>query len=124
MPATTARIGFITQEFRAVTAGPDASVVTRHGDQARDVTEPIETFFNSEAHAQLLANERLALLSRDAVRLRHQLTDGEAVFGLDYSQAAPTAHVIDPDRSIDGDAIVVEISADTQSGRGFLTTWG
>jgi hypothetical protein len=31
MPATASRIGFITQEFRTVTSGPDTSVDAKYG---------------------------------------------------------------------------------------------
>ena len=61
MPATPARIGFITQEFRLAVA-QDLSVKTRHGNQARKTEEPMPTFFDSADDAQVVAAARQALL--------------------------------------------------------------
>ena len=57
MPATSARIGFIQQEFRKVTV-TSSNPQTRYGAMARETADPVETFFDSEADALTVATAR------------------------------------------------------------------
>ena len=70
MPATASRIGFITQEFRTVTAGPDSTVDAKYGKLARKTDAPLETYFDDVADAQAICNALAALLSADRRRLQ------------------------------------------------------
>jgi len=127
MPATPARIAFVTQQYRKAIAGPDAGVESAYGDLARDTSpdDPIETFFDSLGDAQAMANERLALMKEDRGRfqcaLAKSLTFG---FGLDYSQACPSGTVIEPERGIGRPAIVAEIRLGLADERVSLLMWG
>lgn len=117
MTATPARIGFIQNQFRRVIA-ETPSARDRHGDLARDSADPIETFFDSPADAQAMANERQTILS--AERRRFQLT----VAGLDEAMAVdylggliPLATYIDAERAADMTAMVAEIGFDFSAQR-------
>jgi hypothetical protein len=127
MPATNARIAFITQPYRLALTAIDATVEGAYGDLAREtlVGEPIETFFDSEDDAQAMADERLALLKEERARFQVALPDALS-FGLslDYSQATPTATVIDPDRNVNRPALVTDINFDFRRGGVSLGLWG
>lgn len=124
MPATASRIGFITQGVRNAAAGPDASVVSKYGDLARDTDDPLECFFDSVADATVVAQQRLALLSADRRRLVSEISGAETGQGLSFNQVTPTAHVIDTEKAADLSAAVVEIGIDYATGKTILTTWG
>ncbi len=124
MPATPSRIGFITSEFRIVTAGPNASVQALYGDTARDTVEPLESFFDDPADAQIMADERLALLEvkRSLVPVAIDGTDLAAA--LDRSASLPTVRVIDDEQGRNSVALIVGITIDYNTGRSTLETWG
>lgn len=124
MPATASRIGFITQEVRNATAGPDASVVTKYGDLARDTDEPLECFFDSVDDATIVAQERLTLLSADRRRLVSEISGAETAQGLTFNQVTPTARVIDAEKAADLSAAIVEIGIDYETSKSILTVWG
>lgn len=127
MPATPARIGFITQPYRKAISGPDSTVEAAYGDLARetDVNAPIETFFDSMADVQAMSDERLDLLSQERGRFQSSLPDGlKFVLGLDYSQVTPTGDVIDPERNTDRPALVTDIGLDLRRGAASLNQWG
>ena len=127
MPATNARIAFITQPYRLALTAIDATVEGAYGDLAREtlVGEPIETFFDSEDDAQALAVVRLGLVNEERARFQVALPDALS-FGvsLDYSQATPTATVIDPDRNVNRPALVTDINFDFRRGGVSLGLWG
>lgn len=127
MPATAARIGFITKEYRLVTAGPDAGVESAFGTLARKTIadEPVESFFLDNDDTQAMADERLALLSKNMRRFPTTLSGAaDFAFGLDYSQTIPVANVIDPRTSIDVLAAIVSIRVDLAKGAVQMTAWG
>lgn len=125
MPATAARIGFITQEFRNVAAS-DAAVKTLYGELARDTGEdPVETFFDSTADAQAMADERLVLLKADRRRFRMEAKGVQSFTGtLDFSQVTPAATVIDDERAANHSAAIVEVSVDLGGDKTTFVTWG
>lgn len=124
MPATPSRIGFITQEFRTATAGPDSGVATLYGNAARDTTEPLETFFDDIADAQAMADERLTLLSAKRSLVTVSLDSIAAVAGLDRAAALPTVRVIDDEQNRNSLALIVGLSIDMNTQRATLETWG
>jgi len=124
MPATPSRIGFITQEFRAVTAGPNASVQALYGDTARDTVEPLESFFDDPADAQIMANERLALLEVKRSLVPVAIDGTELAAALDRSASLPTVRVIDDEQGRNSAALIVGIVIDYNTGRSTLETWG
>jgi hypothetical protein len=124
MPATPARIGYITSDFRRVIAGPDPDTVARYGDAARDTDEPIVTFFDFEADAQIIANERLALLSPSRRMFDLKIAGASHGQALSFATVLPTARVIDEQRGYDRDALVVGIKIDLGRDTTDLTTWG
>lgn len=124
MPASPSRIGFITEQYRRVTAGPSSTVQLRYGDLARDNSEPVETFFDSISDAQAMANERLTLLSADR-RILTSLVVGEATgMALAHQPTLATATVIDDDRSYSRDCLIVGVTIDFASDRTEIVTWG
>lgn len=127
MPATPARIGFITQPYRKALTDVDATVEAAYGDLARETKadDPIETQFDSMDDVQAMADERLALISPERGRYQATLPGGlDFAFGLDISQATPTGTVIDPDRDTDRPALVADITFDLRRDAANITLWG
>lgn len=124
MPATPARIGLIINEFRRAIAGPDGSVAAKYGTLARDTDEPIETFFDTVADAQAMADERLALLSADRRLLEHDISGADQLRAIAVQPVIPTAAVIDDERGYDADALVVGMTIDLDADTASATTWG
>jgi hypothetical protein len=124
MPATPSRIGFITSEVRAVTAGPNTTIETLYGDTARDNVEPLETFFDDTADAQIMANERLALLEVKRSLVSVLIDDTELAAGLDRTSSLPTVRVIDDEQGRNSPALIVGVTIDYNTVRTTLETWG
>lgn len=124
MPATAARIGFITSDFRAAIAGPNTAIETLYGDAARDNEKPLETFFDDVADAQAMADERLALLEAKRSLVTVTIDDADLAAALDRSAGLPTVRVIDDEQGRNGLALIVGISIDYNAGRATLDTWG
>jgi hypothetical protein len=124
MPATPSRIGFITQAFRVVTAGPNTTVETLYGNAARDTLEPLETFFDDPADAQTMADERLTLLSARRTLVTATLEGISPADTLDRGTVLPTVRVIDDEQNRNSLALIVGISIDLNADRSTLETWG
>lgn len=124
MVATVAQIGFITQEFRSVKNGPDATVVTKYGDAARRNTEPVETFFESGADAQSICDERKNLLSADRRRFLQSITGEATGLALAYTSGSPSATVIDDERLANMSVLISEITIDFGAERTNIESWG
>lgn len=127
MPATPARIGFITQPYRKALTDVDATVEAAYGDLARETKadDPIETQFDSMDDVQAMADERLALLSPERARFQATLPNGlDFAFGLDITQETPTGTVIDPDRDTDRPALVADVTFDLRRDAATITLWG
>lgn len=125
MPATPARIAFVINQYRLATAGPDAGVVAKYGTTARDTPDPIETFFVATGDAQIMADERLALLSADRRRATIVASGIRALpAALAVAPLMPVAHVTDTQRAIDRDAAVVELGLDFERDQTTFGVWG
>ena len=124
MTVTAARAEFIKVGYRTVESGPNATVVSKYGDTARKTTEPIGTFFEAATDAQAMCTERMGLLSGDRRKFVHDVSGEYVGIGLDYTQTAPQATVIDDRRAADHPAICVEIIVDFQKQITSLDTWG
>jgi hypothetical protein len=101
MPATAARIGFVTQEWRRSVAS-DPAVKTLYGEAARDTAgkdgEPVETFFDEPADALTMATQRLSLLKANRRRFKQDVNEVlEFTGSLDFSQVTPAVRVVDTD---------------------------
>jgi len=124
MPATPARITFIINPFRRATA-ENPEVKAQFGSQARKSDDPVETFFDSVADAQVMADERQALLSE--VRRRFTVRTGtiEEVAALDYTGGAlPLVQYIDTECAIDRSMIVGELIYDYAAQSAAMNVWG
>jgi hypothetical protein len=124
MPATPSRIGFITQAFRVVTAGPDTAVAALYGSAARDTAEPLESFFDDPADAQAMVDERLTLLSERRTLVTASLNGIEPAASLDRSASLPTVRVIDDEQDRNSPALIVGVTIDLNTDRTTLETWG
>lgn len=123
MAASPARIGFIQQQFRhAVAESPLTK--ERHGSLARESDDPVETFFDSEADAQIVADARQALLSVERRRFRLTATDLSEVLDLEYALAVPRAQYVDAERDADRPVLLSEIVFDFSRQSATLTIWG
>lgn len=123
MPATAARIGFITQQFRRVVS-TTAQALTRHGNLARQSEDPVETYFDSEADAQAIADQRQALLSVDRRRFQTRVVGLDEVMALDTTGAVPTARYTDSERGVDGLGLVTDIAVDLDKQQASVGFWG
>lgn len=124
MPATPARIGFITQPYRVATAGPDEAVKQKYGSLARDTTEPLPTFFDSISDTQTICDERHTLLKADRRRFQQAVNGEDFGLSLDYEQVTPTVTVIDDERAANLPASIVDFTVDLENGRTTVITWG
>jgi hypothetical protein len=123
MPATPARYGFISREFRhAVSQSP--STKERHGNLARESEVPIETFFDNVADAQIVADRRQALLSAERRRFRCQTMGIEEMVALDFGATIPVCRYVDADRQFNAKALVCEIYLDLDKQQAALAVWG
>ena len=124
MPATPARIGLITEEFRVVTAGPNLAVRALYGNKARAPDDPAETFFDNTSDAQAMADERLALLQVQRSMITVAIDQIEPAAALDPALLLPTVRVIDDEQDRNHQALVVGFSIDMNTERSVFKTWG
>ena len=126
MPATPERAAFVQTEFRSA-VWQDPTVLAQYGRVARDTGDaPIETYFDSIDHVQIMANERGALLGSHSRAFRTKvgiLVELEGNFAM--SQLLPGIHVRDDELVADMDCACVSIeSYDTDAGQTTFVTWG
>jgi len=124
MPVTPERAEFIKQEFRIVEAGPDGSVLSKYGDTARKSTEPIPTFFEAEADALAMVEERMLLLSNDRRKFTQSVSGCQTGIDFSYSLTAPILTIIDDQRNADHPAVVAEFSIDFGKQQTSVVSWG
>lgn len=124
MPATAARIGFISEQYRTATAGPVASVAALYGNAARDTLEPLETYFDSQADAEAMADERLELLKVQRSLVTASIAGLDDAQDIDFSLLLPTVRVLDDEQERNSRALVVGVGLDLKTGRSSLDTWG
>lgn len=124
MPATPSRIGFITQEYRIAQAGPDAQVEASFGSGARKDTAPQETYFQSDEDAEIVAEERLALLSPTRRLFASTLARSSEAQTLAISPVTPTANVLNDGESYNKTALIGEIAIDYETDTARIKTWG
>ena len=123
MPATPARIGFIQQEFRRVVS-ETAAIKTRFGDLARESEDPVETFFDSETDAQVIATARQALLGTERRRFIASTNSVDEVLAVPLGGDVPIAHYVDDERACDRNMLLSEVTVDLGRGSANLTVWG
>lgn len=123
MPATPSRAAFVLSDFRRATA-TSSTPKTRYGDLARESEDPVETFFDSVADAQVIANARIALLSAERRRFRAQCRDLGDVIGLSYAGSIPVATYVDTDRDANRPMLVSEVTFDLSREQASFTLWG
>lgn len=123
MPATSSRIGFISQEVRKVTA-TSGNPFTRYGALARQTDDPVEAFFDSEADALTVATARQTLMGLERRRFRVTVNDIQDVLALSYPTAAPLATYVDTERSANLTTIISDITIDLHRQSASMTLWG
>lgn len=123
MTATAAQAAFIKEEFRIVKNGPDSTVVAKYGDLARK-TDVVPTFFETQADAQSMCDERAALLSPDSRRMTQVVSGEDTGLALAYTSTLPGAIVIDDRRLAHHFALVSEFTIDFGKQATTLETWG
>lgn len=123
MPATPARIGLISSEYRKVIS-LTATASTKHGGMARESDDPIETFFDNAADAQVVADARQDLLSAERRRFKVTVTGLDEVMALTYVGAVPVGYLTDLERNISRPVLVSDITMDFDKQSASLTVWG
>lgn len=123
MPATPSRIGFVQSEFRRATS-VTSSVQTRYGSLARSSDDPVVTFFDNVADAQVVADARQALMSAERRRFKVGVSSVEEAFALSYVGAVPTGRYVDSERNANLPVLVSEITIDLSRLNAAFTVWG
>lgn len=124
MPATASRIGFIISAVRRATAGPDEAVEAKYGKLARDTKEPLETFFDHVEDAQILADERLVLLSADRRLIEFVVSGTETGTSLNVGGETATVKRTIPRYDLNDLSAVVNVQVDYQNNATNIDTWG
>lgn len=123
MAATSLRIGFIMTPFRrAISETP--SVKARYGDDARKSDDPIESYFDRVEDAQVIADERQALLSVERRRFRVTAKAVDEIAAIDLTAGVPVARFIDRQSDADRNVLVSEIVIDLAKQSTTTTLWG
>lgn len=123
MPATPSRIGFVQSEFRRAVS-TTASVQTRYGALARQTEDPIPTFFDNVADAQIVADARQSLMSAERRRFRVGVSSVEEALALSYIGAVPKGRYVDSERNANLPVLVSEITVDLSRLNAAFTVWG
>jgi hypothetical protein len=124
MTATAARIGFISQPFRKAIV-ESATVKSQYGALARETEDPIETFFDSVADADTMAEDRQALLGVHRRRFQVVVKGVEEGIALDYvNGSAPLVDFTDTKRSIARTMLIGEVTFDMAKQRSTYSIWG
>lgn len=124
MPTTPERAAFIREQFRVVSAPTNPTIEALYGSDARRTTEPIETFFEAEADAQAIRDERAALLGINSRRIRMTVSGEKTGLDMAYIGTPPTVVVVDTDKQANFPALVSEIGLNFDSETTELEVWG
>lgn len=123
MAATPARIGFILEDYRrAITE--NATTKAQYGSLARKSDDPVETFFDEVGDAEVMAQERLDMLSAARRRFTVQVTGVFEVLDMEYTEGLPVVRYRDLDRDIDRMMVVGDIAIDLGRNGAALNIWG
>ncbi len=122
MPVTAEREQFIRQEVRIVKA-QDTLASAHWGSLARKTTGPIVTSIEAKEDAQIIADQRLAILNYGR-QLSWPIHGVEVGLNLAYIGVCPTVRVIDDKRLINSPARVDEIQINFGTNQTFMETWG
>jgi hypothetical protein len=91
MPATPARIGFITQDYRVVTSGPDTAVQAKYGSMARNTDDPLPTFFDAVVTRRLdkvaVKGKKEPVVIYEAMDLKENATQERVNLARDFEAA-------------------------------------
>lgn len=123
MPATPARIGFIQTDLRRVTS-LTTTAKARHGNLARESEDPIETFFDNVADAQVMADARQALLSPERQRFMVTLNSAAEIQALSYVSAIPVGRFVDTDRGVNKPVLMSDFTIDYNRLAAAVRIWG
>lgn len=124
MPALPERITFIQNEYRRAIVD-DSAVRLRHGERARESDDPIPTFFDNVADAQIMANRRQTLLSPERRRFRVRVVGLEEAQAIEYTGGLiPTAHYRDIDRNCERTCIIASIVINLEQQQAEIGVWG
>jgi hypothetical protein len=124
MPATASRAEYVKTGYRTVRNGPDAAVATKYGDAARKTIEPVATFFEAEADAQAMCDERMALLSPDRRKLSQSVSGEMTGLSFNYTITTPQAQIVDDRRLVDHASLIAEFSIDFGKSQTSVESWG
>lgn len=123
MTATSSRIGFITSQFRNAVA-ETVEAKTLFGSLARTSADPVETFFDSETDAAVVAAARQTLLGQRRRRFRVTVNDAKTGLNLDFSTGSKVARYVDAERGADRQMIISDVSVDLGRDTATFTVWG
>ena len=123
MTATAARAALIREPFRRATSTTTA-VQTRHGALARESADPVPTFFDNVANAQVIADARQSLFSSER-RLFEVAVRGTAeMAALDPESGVPVGRFVDSERGVDRKVLIGQVEIDLAGGKSAAVIWG
>lgn len=124
MTATPARMAFIRTPFR-LSVSEDAGVRAIHGTLARESDNPVETFFDSQADAAVMAAERQSLLGEERRRFDVITPGVEQALSLNFDTALiPLLNYSDQERAITRKMLVTSVTIDLARQRAEFGLWG
>ncbi|KPL67396.1 hypothetical protein SZ64_04315 [Erythrobacter sp. SG61-1L] len=125
MPATPTRIGFILEEYRKVVS-EDADVRAAFGNSARESEDPVETFFDSTADAQIMADERQALLGViGRRRFRAEMNGTDEMAAIDYTSGTiPNGWLTSDRHDVSRKVLIAEFGFDFAKQDSAAMVWG
>jgi hypothetical protein len=123
MPTTPARIGFVLEPYRRAVS-ETAATKARHGNLARESSDPIDSWFASLADAQMRADERQALFSSERRRFDVTVSDIDGLEEYLGAQDALTVTLVDEERGLAKRMLVTSLTIDIDTQRAALTIWG
>ena len=87
-------------------------------------SDPVETFFDNAADAQVVCNARQTLLGGDRRRFHVAAKGLSEILALTYSQVIPVARYEDKERDCSRAMLIGDISFDFSKNSVTMTLWG
>lgn len=123
MPVTAERAALIKEPFRRATS-TTPSAQTRHGALARESADPIPTFFDNVADAQVIADARQTLFSPERRLFEVTIRGTTEMAALNPENGVPVAQFIDTERGVSRKVLMGQIEIDLAGGKSAAVIWG
>ena len=124
MTLDPSRLAFVLRDQRIATSETRA-VSAKHGNLARVIDEPVDTYFDDLSSAQVIADQRQMLFGVERRRFSARASGLDEVLNLDMAGGVtPTCEFVDEKRDISRRCLVAEIGFDFGKQQANLLVWG